>query len=256
LKRSILFCFLLANAGVAYAQTRMPPPNTSNSSGWNNSSSSGSNYGPSNNGSNSGWDNSQTRSPLTGSDPADRVGTFQIMLQGPPIVANTLQQPNYLGTAGRGFGIGESLGTGGTFGYVGLSGAVGYTLSSLFELGGGLSFGLTGDTPEGGTAYNFMAEPFIKLNLGPAFKTGALNPFVLAGLGIGVIGVSGTSEDGFNTGGSSSGIFDIDINPGVEWLVGGRWGFDFYIPIDFAVPLTSGSIGLNIGVGYGLVAYL
>ncbi len=241
MKYAILCSFVLGSASVAYGQTRMPAPTRSSDSS---------------NSDNSGWNNSQTRSPLTGSDPADRVGTFQIMLQGPPLVANALQQPSQIGSGGHGFGIEQSAGSGGTVGYVGLSGAVGYTLSSLFELGGGLGFGLSGNGG-GGTDYNFLVEPFVKLNLGPAFRTGALNPFVLAGVGIGVIGTSGTSVDGETTSqGSSAGVFDIDINPGLEWLVGGRWGFDFYVPLQFVVPLTGGNIGLNIGVGYGLVAYL
>jgi hypothetical protein len=229
LKYAILFGFLLGSAS-ALAQTTMPAPTR--------------------NGSNSGWDNSQTRAPLSGSDPADRVGTFQIMLQGPPLVASTLQQPTEF-TGGRGVGISQPIVMGGTMGYVGVSGALGYTLSSVFELGAGVSFGLSGDGA-GGTVYNFLVEPFVKLNLGPAFKTGALNPFVLAGPGIGVLGNSGDN----GAAGSSTGVFAIDIDPGLEWLVGGRWGFDFYVPLDFAVPLTSGNIGLNIGVGYGLVAYL
>lgn len=242
MKRSILFCFLLSNATVAYAQSRMPPPNTNNASGWNNSPSNSNNTG------NDGWNNPQTRSPLTGSDPADRVGTFQIFLQAPPLVANTTQEQ-------RGFGFTSN---GSVNGYVGISGGVGYTLSSLFELGGAISFGFggTSQTADGITVgenvYGFGLEPFVKLNFGPTFKTGAINPFVLAGLGIGFNGTSGS--DGFD--GTSSAAFDIDVDPGVEWLVGGRWGFDLYIPLQFQVPLSGGNVGITIGVGYGLVAYL
>jgi len=230
LKYAILCSLLLGSASVANGQTRMPAPtyNGNNSSGW---------------------DNPQTRNPTTGTNPADRVGTIKIMLQAPPLVSDTLQMD-------RGFGIGQAPGGGGIFGYVGISGGVGYTLTSLFELGGSLSFVYSGTGADGTAGYQFLVEPFVKLNLGPTFKTGALNPFVLAGLGIGVKGTSGSTVDGFSVGGSANGLFDIDIDPGVEWLVGGRWGFDAYIPLQFQVPLTGGNIGLNLGVAYGLVAYL
>ena len=233
MKYAILCSFVLGTASVAYGQSRMPPPT----------------YNGNNNSSSSGWDNPQTRSPMTGADPADRVGTFQIMLQGPPLVADTLQ------TNGRGFGIGQTpAGAGGIVGYFGISGGVGYTLSSLFEVGGAIDFGFSGVSGAGGQsaqAYTFLGEPFIKLNLGPTFKTGALNPYVLAGLAIGASGIGG-----FQGAPGPQGQFDVDVDPGLEWLVGGRWGFDFYVPLQILVPLSGGQIGLNIGIGYGLVAYL
>ncbi len=58
------------------------------------------------------------------------------------------------------------------------------------------------------------------------------------------------------SGSTTNGDFQIDVDPGVEWLVGGRWGFDLYIPLQFQVPLSGGSVGITVGVGYGLVAYL
>lgn len=227
MKYAILCSFVLGTASVAYGQSRMPPPT----------------YNGNNNSSSSGWDNPQTRSPMTGADPADRVGTFQIMLQAPALVTDTLQVQRGLGLISQGT----------LEGYFGLSGGVGYTLSSLFEIGGGLRVGIVG--ADGGTDFDFQIEPFIKLNLGPTFKTGALNPFVLAGLMVGVQSVS----VGNGLGGSASttnGDLWIDIDPGLEWLVGGRWGFDFYIPVNIGIPLSGGDVRLLLGIGYGLVVYI
>lgn len=237
MKYAILFGFLLSSAS-ALGQSRMPPPTQSSSDG-----------------SNSGWNNSQTKAPLTGSDPADRVGTFQILLQAPPLAMDTLQSD-------RGFGLGEPTSPSGSsiFGYVGVGAGVGYTFSSLFELGGAFDFFYTG-APVTQTLvdYQLILEPFVKLNFGPAFKTGALNPFLMAGVGFGFQGASGSAATGFTDMGLSStwGIIGFDIDPGLEWLVGGRWGFDAYIPLQFLISTQSHSqVGLNIGVSYGLVAYL
>jgi hypothetical protein len=229
LKFAILCSFVLGSASVAYGQTRMPPPT----------------YNNGNSGSN-GWDNPQTRNPTSGTDPADRVGTFQIMLQAPPVVSDTTQ-------IDRGFGLKSA---GALFGYVGISGAVGYTLSSLFEIGGGIQFGVQGVA--GGSDYQFLAEPFVKLNLGPTLKTGALNPFALVGVAVGVVGTpSNPGFDGFGGGGGgASGALSFELDPGLEWLVGGRWGFDFYIPVQIGVPLAGGDVGITLGVAYGIVAYL
>jgi hypothetical protein len=63
------------------------------------------------------------------------------------------------------------------------------------------------------------------------------------------------AADGFG-GSSTNGDLQIDIDPGVEWLVGGRWGFDLFIPINIDAPLGGGPVGIGLGIGYGLVAYL
>jgi hypothetical protein len=177
-----------------------------------------------------------------------RVGTFQLMLMAPPIgvdasQAQALELPGASQLA-RGFGITHSFG-GSNAGYIGLGAGLGYTLTSLVELGGALSFSyLGGDV----NTFDLNLEPFIKLNLGPTWHLGAINPFVLAGIDIGVVAPGE---------GPSAAIFGIDIDPGVEWLFGGRWGVDVYVPIQILVPSESGAdVGFNLGVGYGLVGYL
>lgn len=174
-----------------------------------------------------------------------RVGSFQLMLQNPPMAVDTsLTPPISVAQANRGFGVQHSF-IGDTFGYVGLSAGIGYTLTSLVEVGGALAFSYVG----GGTnTFEFEAEPFVKLNLGPAFHTGAINPFVLGGVALGVIAPPDSSQA----------LIGFDIDPGVEWLFGGRWGVDFFIPMQIVVP-TGGygeNVGFNIGIGYGLVGYL
>jgi len=80
--------------------------------------------------------------------------------------------------------------------------------------------------------------------------SGTLNPFVQTGLSFGAQGTTGAAGQGW-------GLFGFDVNPGVEWLFGGRWGVDAFVPVQFEVATHAGAqLGLNIGVGYGLVGYL
>ena len=75
-------------------------------------------------------------------------------------------------------------------------------------------------------------------------------------LGFGFSGTPGV-DTGFGTvGGGGTGNLAFEADPGVEWLVGGRWGFDFYIPIQFNVPLSGGNVQVLLGAAYGIVAYL
>jgi hypothetical protein len=189
---------------------------------------------------------------VTPSTPAPfSKGSFQLLLMAPPAVTETL-----LDARPTGFGIGQTTVQGsGVFGYIGLAGGVGYSVTDLIEVGGAVAFYINGANTAGvdlGTSgvYQLQGEPFIKLNLGSVFKSGTLNPYVLGGFGFGVQGTMGTE-------GQAWGLFGLDLDPGVEWLFGGRWGVDAFVPIQFQLATHQGNqIGINLGVGYGLVGYL
>jgi hypothetical protein len=178
----------------------------------------------------------------------EHAGSWELLLMAPPAIEDTLV------ASPHGLGLGQTTAAGsGLFGYLGLSGGVGYALTDLLQVGGAVSFIISGVSPVAdGTSgyYQLLGEPFLKLNFGPALKTGALNPFALAGFEFGLAGYTGAA-------GQAWGLFGLDIDPGVEWLFGGRWGIDAFIPIQFQfATYDHAQVGINLGIGYGLVGYL
>lgn len=171
-----------------------------------------------------------------------RVGSFQLMLQAPPFAVD-----GDLTT--RGFGYEGSGGA--SAGYFGVTGGVGYVLTPIFELGGGVTMDYLGG---GADVFHFLAEPFVKANFGSTFNTGTINPFVLGGVGLGFTTGSAQLNGAGTT--ASTGLVVVDLSPGVEWLFGGRWGVDAFVPIQIQIRTAGGNPQILFGAAYGLVGYL
>ncbi len=175
-------------------------------------------------------------------------GGVELLRMAPPASNDTV-----LDSRPHGFGIGQTNASGtSVFGYIGLGGGIAYALTDMLQVGAAVSFYVNGAGGGLGTSgiYEVLGEPLLKLNLGPMLKTGAINPTVMAGFSFGVQGTTGAF-------GQAWGLFGADVDPGVEWLFGGRWGIDVYIPLQLQFATAQNSqVGFNIGVGYGLIGYL
>ena len=177
-----------------------------------------------------------------------RKGRWQIFLTAPPIATQ-----NYAGGfyEPRGFAVnlGSTGGTGFTQIGFGLNGGAGYAYSDLLELGGAVGLDV-GNISGGGTsfsAYQFLFEPLVKLNLGSRWHWGQhWNPFVFAGMPIGFGGTSAAS--GF--------VFGGELAAGAEYMFFDHFGATLFVPLDFVLQTGSPSTFVfSFGIEYGITVY-
>ena len=180
------------------------------------------------------------------------AGSIQIFLDAPPMTAQyTINAPVAVGGLGTGKGFNyRSYGNGANTFNIGLSGGVGYCMTSLLEFGGAVAFNFTSASGNGGgstSAFDIALEPFAKFNLASTFGTGGINPFALIGPVLGV---------GQGLGGGTSGVIGVDMDLGVEFFIEKHWGITAYVPIDIVDNAGYGQVNFNIGLGFGLFGYL
>jgi hypothetical protein len=169
-----------------------------------------------------------------------RAGIWEFSLTAPafPITSTT-----------RGIGASINTGTGGgTTTTIGIGAGLGYAITDLVEVGGALGFGYASlGGPLGGNQTSFQLEPFLKANFGSGMaRDSRINPFAMAALAIGYA----------DLGAGGSATFTIELAGGAEFMLTHTWGLSVYVPFSFVIPTASGSSAIiNIGLGYGLVAY-
>jgi hypothetical protein len=146
-------------------------------------------------------------------------------------------------------GIGALINTGGgTAAQIGIGAGLGYAMTDLVEVGGALGFGYVGAGGVGTfNQTSFNLEPFVKANFGSGMaRDSRINPFALAALSIGYL----------DAGAGGTATFTIEVAGGLEFMLTHTWGLSVYVPFAFLIPTASNSnVLINIGVGYGLVAY-
>jgi hypothetical protein len=177
------------------------------------------------------------------------AGSIQIIVDAPPITAQTTVNA---GTLPKGF-VYSGQGAGTNSFSIGLGGGVGYCLTSIFELGGVVTFNFydlthsVAGVTSSENAFDVVIEPFAKVNLAEVIGSQRLNPFAMVGpvLGVGQV-----------LGGASTPELGVDLELGVEYFLERHWGLAAYVPLGFLDQTTPGTTTLTIGVGFGMFGYL
>jgi hypothetical protein len=126
-----------------------------------------------------------------------------------------------------------------------LGAGLGYTLTSIVELGGAIGFNLV-NLSTGVTAYDFVLQPFAKINFAEVFHTHNINPFAMFGP------VFGFGEP--FTGGTT-GELGVEGDFGAEFFIGHHWGVTGYVPIGVVFNTAPSATTFTIGLGVGLFGY-
>ncbi|MFZ5470413.1 MAG: hypothetical protein ACOZIN_13330 [Myxococcota bacterium] len=178
-----------------------------------------------------------------------RTGSWQVFFTSPPVATQNYAAGFFM-PRGLGLNFGSVGGSGFTqFGF-GLNGGAAYSLTDLVAVGGAVAIDVGSTTlgfGTGATALQFLLEPGAKLNLSSKLDLGPrFNPFVWAGLPIGVTG----------TNFASGATFGLDLAAGVEVFVGRSWAVSLAVPLGLYFTASTPSIFLvNVGFQYGVAVF-
>jgi hypothetical protein len=179
-----------------------------------------------------------------------RAGDWEFSLTAPAFPVGAL--------APRGVGATINTCNGcGTDAVFGLGAGLGYAITDLVEVGGALGFNYVsyaGRNGVGGVSGTVLyAEPFLKVNFGSGMaRDSRINPYALAAVAIGYDS-GGLSRYDIN---GATATFTLELAGGAEFMLTHTWGLTLYVPFSVDIPTASGTSALiNIGLGYGLVAY-
>jgi len=167
---------------------------------------------------------------------------IEVLLEAPPVL-NTWSP--FGGSVGRGFGL---LAGNATVVGFGLNGGIGYCLTDLIEIGGSVAIDVYNAGAGGNSATNFTfgLAPMVKLNLGHQLNMGPrFNPFVQTGITFGFLSAPNTS----------GALFAFEVEPGVEFMVTPRWGFNAYLPLGVLYNGAASQAFFLMGLQYGMIGY-
>jgi len=131
-----------------------------------------------------------------------------------------------------------------------LSAGLGYCVSDLAEVGGGLTVAVAAPSNQP-TSTAFGVDAFLKFNFGGGDSASSrLNPYLTIDLA--VLTTAGGGANAINLT-----LLQPTLNPGVEIMITHTWGINISVPIQVAFDLADANSKpiVILGLGYGVVTY-